>query len=192
MSRLFNPEHQVFDVCRTHQGFLSCRSVLKPQRWHLPLHPVCRAGRHEAQYGPHGLAWDLEAVQWPAVMEEFHRYSAVGIIVCCKYWLVSHRLTFSPSSETIRETTAAHQALLVAKNVDSFPTNQDRLGEGTIDVWWVVHDGGMLMLLPFLLRQHKVSVWVELNLLYSQSVFICWCSTLSGPSDGHYCIQFTL
>uniref|UniRef100_A0A3B4TDR9 Solute carrier family 12 member 7-like n=1 Tax=Seriola dumerili TaxID=41447 RepID=A0A3B4TDR9_SERDU len=46
--------------------------------------------------------------------------------------------------ETIRETTAAHQALLVAKNVDSFPTNQDRLGEG------------MLMLLPFLLRQHKV------------------------------------
>uniref|UniRef100_A0AAY5EP84 Solute carrier family 12 member 7a n=1 Tax=Electrophorus electricus TaxID=8005 RepID=A0AAY5EP84_ELEEL len=28
--------------------------------------------------------------------------------------------------------------------------------EGTIDVWWVVHDGGMLMLLPFLLRQHKV------------------------------------
>uniref|UniRef100_A0A3Q1K722 Solute carrier family 12 member 7b n=1 Tax=Anabas testudineus TaxID=64144 RepID=A0A3Q1K722_ANATE len=55
-----------------------------------------------------------------------------------------------------RTTTAAHQALLVAKNVDSFPTNQDRLGEGTIDVWWVVHDGGMLMLLPFLLRQHKV------------------------------------
>ncbi|XP_033841397.1 solute carrier family 12 member 7 isoform X1 [Periophthalmus magnuspinnatus] len=58
--------------------------------------------------------------------------------------------------ETIRETTATHHALLVAKNVDSFPTNQERLGEGTIDVWWVVHDGGMLMLLPFLLRQHKV------------------------------------
>ncbi|XP_075903798.1 solute carrier family 12 member 7 isoform X4 [Nelusetta ayraudi] len=58
--------------------------------------------------------------------------------------------------ETVRESTAAHHALMVAKNVDSFPTNQDRLGEGTIDVWWVVHDGGMLMLLPFLLRQHKV------------------------------------
>ena len=27
---------------------------------------------------------------------------------------------------------------------------------GTLDVWWVVHDGGMLMLLPFLLQQHKV------------------------------------
>lgn len=30
----------------------------------------------------------------------------------------------------------------------------DRLG-GNIDVWWIVHDGGLLMLIPFLLRQHK-------------------------------------
>uniref|UniRef100_A0A671YMK5 Solute carrier family 12 member 7 n=1 Tax=Sparus aurata TaxID=8175 RepID=A0A671YMK5_SPAAU len=66
------------------------------------------------------------------------------------------RLSSFIHPETVRETTAAHHALLVAKNVDGFPTNQDRLGEGTIDVWWVVHDGGMLMLLPFLLRQHKV------------------------------------
>ncbi|XP_076832161.1 solute carrier family 12 member 7-like [Brachyhypopomus gauderio] len=58
--------------------------------------------------------------------------------------------------ETVRETTAAHQALLVAKNIDSFPSNVERLAEGTIDVWWIVHDGGLLMLLPFLLRQHKV------------------------------------
>ncbi|KAK3571618.1 hypothetical protein QTP86_015353 [Hemibagrus guttatus] len=63
--------------------------------------------------------------------------------------------------ETVRETTAAHQALLVAKNVDNFP-QQERLREGTIDVWWVVHDGGMLMLLPFLLRQHKV--WRKCNM----------------------------
>lgn len=58
--------------------------------------------------------------------------------------------------DTVRDTTAAQQALLVAKNVDLFPQNQERLGEGNIDVWWVVHDGGLLMLLPFLLRQHKV------------------------------------
>uniref|UniRef100_A0AAR2K208 Solute carrier family 12 member 7a n=1 Tax=Pygocentrus nattereri TaxID=42514 RepID=A0AAR2K208_PYGNA len=58
--------------------------------------------------------------------------------------------------ETVRETTAAHQALLVAKNIDHFPCNTERLVEGTIDVWWIVHDGGLLMLLPFLLRQHKV------------------------------------
>ncbi|XP_062836897.1 solute carrier family 12 member 7 isoform X2 [Anolis carolinensis] len=58
--------------------------------------------------------------------------------------------------DTVRETTAAHQALLVAKNIDLFPMNQERFTEGNIDVWWIVHDGGMLMLLPFLLRQHKV------------------------------------
>ncbi|XP_019724920.1 solute carrier family 12 member 7-like isoform X2 [Hippocampus comes] len=58
--------------------------------------------------------------------------------------------------ETVRETTEAHQALLVAKNIDRFPGNQERLKEGTIDVWWIVHDGGLLMLLPFLISQHKV------------------------------------
>ncbi|XP_054618601.1 solute carrier family 12 member 7-like isoform X1 [Dunckerocampus dactyliophorus] len=58
--------------------------------------------------------------------------------------------------ETVRETTEAHQALLVAKNIDHFPGNQERLEGGRIDVWWIVHDGGLLMLLPFLLNQHKV------------------------------------
>ncbi|KAF5899356.1 solute carrier family 12 member 7-like isoform X5, partial [Clarias magur] len=67
----------------------------------------------------------------------------------------SDPLSWKNFIETVRETTAAHQALLVAKNVDNFP-QVERLPQGTIDVWWVVHDGGMLMLLPFLLRQHKV------------------------------------
>ncbi|XP_048403934.2 solute carrier family 12 member 7-like isoform X2 [Stegostoma tigrinum] len=58
--------------------------------------------------------------------------------------------------DMVRETTAAHQALLVTKNIDSFPTNQERFSGGTIDIWWIVHDGGLLMLLPFLLSQHKV------------------------------------
>lgn len=57
--------------------------------------------------------------------------------------------------ETIRTVSASHNALLVVKNVMLFPSNSDKL-EGTIDIWWIVHDGGMLMLLPFLLRQHKV------------------------------------
>uniref|UniRef100_A0AAQ4Q164 Solute carrier family 12 member 5a n=1 Tax=Gasterosteus aculeatus aculeatus TaxID=481459 RepID=A0AAQ4Q164_GASAC len=56
----------------------------------------------------------------------------------------------------VRETTAADLALLVPKNVAAFPSNGERFTEGHIDVWWIVHDGGMLMLLPFLLRQHKV------------------------------------
>lgn len=58
--------------------------------------------------------------------------------------------------ETVRETTAAQLALLVARNIDSFQTNNERFSGGNIDVWWIVHDGGLLMLIPFLLRHHKV------------------------------------
>ncbi|KAM6980129.1 solute carrier family 12 member 4 [Aplochiton taeniatus] len=57
---------------------------------------------------------------------------------------------------TVRCTTAAHLALMVPKNVSFYPSNHERFVDGTIDVWWIVHDGGMLMLLPFLLKQHKV------------------------------------
>uniref|UniRef100_A0A8C7C205 Solute carrier family 12 member 7 n=1 Tax=Neovison vison TaxID=452646 RepID=A0A8C7C205_NEOVI len=75
-------------------------------------------------------------------------------------WKQEHS-TFSWKNfvETVRDTTAAQQALLVAKNVDLFPQNQERFSDGDIDVWWVVHDGGLLMLLPFLLRQHKMFLY---------------------------------
>jgi len=46
-------------------------------------------------------------------------------------------------------------ALLVPRSIDVFPDNNARL-EGYIDVWWIVHDGGMMILILFLLRQHKV------------------------------------
>ncbi|NXM52013.1 S12A7 protein, partial [Illadopsis cleaveri] len=75
-----------------------------------------------------------------------------------------NRFSWKNFVDTVRETTAAQQALLVAKNIDLFPTNQERFTEGNIDVWWIVHDGGMLMLLPFLLRQHKRK-WLGFNFL---------------------------
>lgn len=66
----------------------------------------------------------------------------------------------------MRVTTAAHLALLVPKNISLFPSNSEPCTEGYIDVWWIVHDGGMLMLLPFLLRQHKARKQsVDLKLL---------------------------
>uniref|UniRef100_K9J7T6 Solute carrier family 12 (potassium/chloride transporter), member 4 n=1 Tax=Xenopus tropicalis TaxID=8364 RepID=K9J7T6_XENTR len=58
--------------------------------------------------------------------------------------------------DAVRCTTAARLALMVPKNVSFYPSNHERYLEGNIDVWWIVHDGGMLMLLPFLLKQHKV------------------------------------
>lgn len=76
-------------------------------------------------------------------------------------WPLAWRQSEDPQSwktfiNTVRVTTAAHLALLVPKNISLFPSNSEPCTEGYIDVWWIVHDGGMLMLLPFLLRQHKV------------------------------------
>uniref|UniRef100_A0A672HXI2 Solute carrier family 12 member 5b n=1 Tax=Salarias fasciatus TaxID=181472 RepID=A0A672HXI2_SALFA len=74
-----------------------------------------------------------------------------------RYWKQpEYHQQFRNFIEVVRETTIASLALLVPKNISSYPSNGERFTEGHIDVWWIVHDGGMLMLLPFLLRQHKV------------------------------------
>ncbi|XP_074646904.1 solute carrier family 12 member 4-like isoform X2 [Tubulanus polymorphus] len=67
-----------------------------------------------------------------------------------------HTTTWRTFVDTIRVVNKMANALVVLKGVDNFPSNYDKISSGTIDVWWIVHDGGMLMLLPFLLRQHKV------------------------------------
>ncbi|XP_046375241.1 solute carrier family 12 member 4-like isoform X2 [Haliotis rufescens] len=55
--------------------------------------------------------------------------------------------------DTVRNVGAGQLALLVCKGVTMFPDNEKL--RGTIDVWWIVHDGGLLMLLPFLLRMDR-------------------------------------
>ncbi|XP_059478016.1 solute carrier family 12 member 6 isoform X3 [Neocloeon triangulifer] len=56
--------------------------------------------------------------------------------------------------QTVRTVSAARMALLVPKGIMAFPESSEKVS-GFIDVWWIVHDGGLLMLLPFLLRQHR-------------------------------------
>ncbi|XP_063824024.1 solute carrier family 12 member 4 isoform X2 [Ostrinia nubilalis] len=55
---------------------------------------------------------------------------------------------------TVRAVTAARMAMLVPKGINFFPDSSEKVS-GNIDIWWIVHDGGMLMLLPFLLKQHR-------------------------------------
>ncbi|KAJ1523941.1 hypothetical protein ONE63_010490 [Megalurothrips usitatus] len=55
---------------------------------------------------------------------------------------------------TVRTVSAARMALLVPKGINFFPDSTEKVS-GNIDVWWIVHDGGLLMLLPFLLKQHR-------------------------------------
>lgn len=56
--------------------------------------------------------------------------------------------------DTIRNAASAKMALLVPKGVQRYPDSGDKV-KGNIDIWWIVHDGGLLMLLPFLLKQHR-------------------------------------
>lgn len=71
------------------------------------------------------------------------------------YGIIFNWQLFCTITDTVRAVEAKGLALLVPRGIDNFPSNSDRLS-GTIDVWWIVHDGGMLILLSFLLQQHKV------------------------------------
>lgn len=73
--------------------------------------------------------------------------------------------------ELMRNVQMSQNAFLVIKGVDSWPESCDKLG-GFIDIWWIVNDGGLLMLLPHLLRQHRT--WKSCQL----RVF-----TVAQPSD---------
>eukprot|EP00039_Didymoeca_costata_P006209 m.88294 g.88294 ORF g.88294 m.88294 type:complete len:942 (+) comp13158_c0_seq1:178-3003(+) len=63
--------------------------------------------------------------------------------------------------KAIRVTTAAELAIVVPKNIRAFPAGSDPMS-GTVDVWWIVHDGGMLLLVAFLLKKHKI--WAKCRL----------------------------
>jgi potassium/chloride transporter 4/5/6 len=50
----------------------------------------------------------------------------------------------------------AEKAVLCPKSAESLNLEARCVGEGTIDLWWFIHDGGLLILLTWLLSQHKV------------------------------------
>jgi potassium/chloride transporter 4/5/6 len=57
---------------------------------------------------------------------------------------------------------------LVFKGGQSFPGNLERVGKheqnATIDIWWLCHDGGLLLLLPFLLSRNAIWRGAKLRL----------------------------
>lgn len=83
------------------------------------------------------------------------------------------RRTWHVFLQSVRHVSSAKMALLVPKGINFFPSTTEKVSNyrvfslrkaikethslfqiyGTIDVWWIVHDGGLLMLLPFLLKQ---------------------------------------
>uniref|UniRef100_A0A914VHW9 Solute carrier family 12 member 6 n=1 Tax=Plectus sambesii TaxID=2011161 RepID=A0A914VHW9_9BILA len=56
--------------------------------------------------------------------------------------------------DNIHRGAAMDMSVIVMKGLDNFAEPNVRLS-GSIDVWWVLHDGGLLLLISFLLKQRK-------------------------------------
>jgi len=55
--------------------------------------------------------------------------------------------------EVLQTALVAKKAVLGVKGLRDMPTE---IVHGTIDIWWMIHDGGLLILLSWLLSQHRV------------------------------------
>ncbi|KAL3994536.1 Amino acid permease family protein [Acanthocheilonema viteae] len=54
------------------------------------------------------------------------------------------------------EAVANGECIMLAKGITAFPSSSSDRLMGYIDIWWILHDGDLLMLTAFLLKQHKV------------------------------------
>jgi potassium/chloride transporter 4/5/6 len=57
--------------------------------------------------------------------------------------------------EIVRSMIALNKVVMIVKGLSNFPGTSDRQ-TGTIDVYWVIHDGGVLTLITHLLMRHHV------------------------------------
>jgi len=58
--------------------------------------------------------------------------------------------------ESIHQCSASQKAVLLGVNLRNFPTSESLPLTGCIDVWWIKHDGGLLLLLSNLLKKHRI------------------------------------
>ncbi len=77
------------------------------------------------------------------------------LFVRIKFCFFFKYVTMNCNIGTIAIAEARQCAVIVPKNIDSFPDNK-QIQEGTIDIWWIIHDGGLLFLIAFLLKRNKV------------------------------------
>ncbi len=47
-------------------------------------------------------------------------------------------------------------ALMILRGSNLFPRSNDIVSNGVIDVWWIIHEGGLLLLLPYILSKNHV------------------------------------
>ena len=47
-------------------------------------------------------------------------------------------------------------ALMILRGCELYPRSHDIITTGVIDVWWIIHEGGLLLLLPYILSKNQV------------------------------------
>lgn len=55
----------------------------------------------------------------------------------------------------LKNVVSLEKAVILLKGIDAFP-NRTSKQTGTIDVYWIMQDGGLLTLLSYLLKKHRV------------------------------------
>lgn len=76
-----------------------------------------------------------------------------------------------------------NKALIIFKGDESYP-RLTKVSQAFIDIWWVVHDGGLLLLLPYLLTMNKV--WSHHTTI---RVFACVTSDTENPEKLHAAVS---
>jgi potassium/chloride transporter 4/5/6 len=103
-----------------------------------------------------GLRPNTIVLCWPLHWKkDFDSYTADAFVRKENFLFFIKIFKMNLSIGTIAIAEARRCAVIVPKNIDNFPDNK-QIQEGTIDIWWIIHDGGLLFLIAFLLKRNKV------------------------------------
>jgi potassium/chloride transporter 4/5/6 len=66
-------------------------------------------------------------------------------------------LSLTSFVQTLRYVNENASALILTRGIDNWPISSKKDSQsGTIDLWWIMHDGGLLLLIVFLLKKNKI------------------------------------
>ncbi|RNA10301.1 solute carrier family 12 member 6 isoform X2 [Brachionus plicatilis] len=71
--------------------------------------------------------------------------------------IYTDRLDICAFMQMLRFCHVNHSAVIITKGVEEWPCDsKHQIQHGTIDLWWIIHDGGLLLLTALLLKNHKI------------------------------------
>ena len=108
------------------------------------------------------------------------------ILMGWPWWWSANPKTYVPEFLTVmQQATMRHKAVLLYHNMKDFPLEADGAQEGYIDVWWIKHDGGLLLLISHLLQKHRLwkKCLLRLHLIIESGTDpqVCGCYAGSFP-----------